>query len=144
MRLMLFVILLLVFFSCGQKVIEQPDNLISKDKMTDILYDLAIINAAKSTSPKILEEHHIVPMEYLYDKHGVDSVQFVKSDIYYASLPTEYEAIYKKVESRLEKEKKDLEEATKQKNDSVRKVSEKKRNEGKKPNIRKIVQDTLP
>jgi hypothetical protein len=83
-------LLFLVLASCGEKVIEAPNDLIEKGKMADILYDLALINAAKSTNPGILEEGGIEPMEFLYKKYGVDSVQFVKSDIYYASIPLEY------------------------------------------------------
>ena len=49
-------IFILILASCGEKVIEEPNDLIAKEKMVDILYDLALINAAKSTNPKILEE----------------------------------------------------------------------------------------
>jgi hypothetical protein len=137
-------LLFLVLASCGEKVIEAPNDLIEKGKMADILYDLALINAAKSTNPGILEEGGIEPMEFLYKKYGVDSVQFVKSDIYYASIPLEYEAIYETVATRLEKNKKDSEDARKRKNDSIQKLSEEnniKKNTGL---IRKTAQDTLP
>ena len=113
-----FMIVLCALISCGEKVMEKPDNLISKEKMTDILYDVSILNAAKNTNAAILEKKSIETMDYIYRKYGIDSVQFVKSDIYYASLPTEYESIYTDVEARLEEEKKRIEEAKSKETDS--------------------------
>ena len=101
MRRLLILTLIPLVFSCGEKVIEPPEDLIPRDKMIDILYDLAIINAAKSTDIKVLEMHELEPMAYIYEKHAVDSLQFVRSDLYYASLPLQYEGIYIEVESRL-------------------------------------------
>lgn len=119
------VILFLVLVSCGEKVVEAPDDLIPKEKMIEMLYDLSLINAAKGVNPKILEENNVVPTQFLFEKHGVDSLQFVKSDIYYASIPTAYQAIYESVAARLEKNKKDIEEERKRKSDSTRQISSK-------------------
>ncbi|NKI26148.1 DUF4296 domain-containing protein [Arenibacter sp. 6A1] len=88
--------------SCGQKkVIEKPENLIPEKEMSDILYDVAILNAAKAINTSILQEHEIDPMAYIYAKYEIDSLQFVKSDAYYASVPVVYENIYTSVENRL-------------------------------------------
>jgi hypothetical protein len=110
---------ILLLFSCVEKIIEKPENLISRTEMEEMLYELAIINAAKSTDPTILESHFDSPTSFILEKHGVDSLQFVNSDIYYASQPLVYEAIYKSVTERLEKEKSALEEAKKKANDSL-------------------------
>ena len=116
----LLIVAILVLVSCGEKLVEPPEDLIPKDKMTDVLYDLAVLNAAKNTNASILKNNNIETMQYLYEKYGIDSVQFVKSDAYYASIPLEYQAIYKTVESRLEKKKKQMEDARKKINDSTR------------------------
>ncbi len=118
-----FLLPLLVFLSCAEKVIEPPENLISKDKMIDLLYDLELLNAAKSNKHEALEKHAVETMPYLFDKYGIDSVQFVESDLYYASIPLEYEAIYKTIQERLEEKIKVLDEARKQKNESIRNKS---------------------
>lgn len=89
---------------------EQPENLIPKEKMVEILRDLAVLNAARTTNVAILRKNDLEPMPYLYAKYGIDSAQFSDSDRYYASLPEEYEAIYAKVEARLELEKEEIEE----------------------------------
>lgn len=120
MRLISCTLIVLLLASCGEEVLQKPDDLISQDKMTHILYDLAIINAAKNTNPWTLQQHHVVTMEYLYMKYGIDSAQFANSDIYYASKPVVYQAIYKKVEAQLVAEKDSLEELRRKESDSVR------------------------
>lgn len=120
-------ILFLLLSACVEKVIEAPDDLIPKDKMIEMLYDLSLINAAKGTNPKMLEENNLEPTKFLFEKYGVDSTQFVKSDIYYASIPVEYQAIYNTVADRLEKNKKDIEEERKLKSDSTRQLPQKNR-----------------
>lgn len=120
----LFLCFLAIAFSCNEKVVEPPENLIAKEKMINILYDLAIINAGKATDPQVLEGLELEPMQFIYDKYGIDSVQFVTSDLYYASLPLEYEKIYKALEARLELEKERIEKEREAANDSVRKASE--------------------
>lgn len=118
-RLFLFVALLLIS-ACAEEVVEKPEDLIPHQKMADIFYDLAIINAASSTNPGILESHDVEVMEYLYTKYGIDSLQFANSDVYYASKPLVYQAIYTVVNRRLKQEKEQLELERKRKTDSVR------------------------
>ena len=118
-KILLLIITIGTLHSCGEEVIEKPVNLISKDKMIDILYDLAIINAAKSSGPKVMENMNFEPMEYIYNKYKIDSVQFVTSDLYYASLPLEYEDIYKKLENRIVKEKERFVKSGERKKDSL-------------------------
>lgn len=117
-----FLCLLLVVViavSCVEKIIEKPEGLIPREKMTQLLYDLAILNAAKSTNSEILEVHFDSPTDFLFEQYDVDSLQFVQSDIYYASQPLVYEAIYKEVGDRLVREKENIEEARKITNDSL-------------------------
>ena len=110
---------LVLVISCVERIIEKPDDLIPREKMTQLLYDLAILNAAKSTNSALLEEHFDSPTLFLFEQYGIDSLQFVQSDLYYASQPLVYEAIYKEVAAKLEKEKNKLEEARKIVNDSI-------------------------
>lgn len=123
----LSILLCAAILACTEEVIKKPENLIPPDKMENILFDLALVNAAKNTNPNILEEHNIVTMPYIFEKYQVDSVQFVHSDIYYASKPTIYETIYKRVEARLEREKEAMEEERRRVSDSLRIEAEKLR-----------------
>ncbi|MEE1961286.1 DUF4296 domain-containing protein [Allomuricauda taeanensis] len=126
MKKLLFLLVFLMVVSCAEKVVEEPDNLIPKEKMVDILHDLAILNATKTTIGAKLDESGIDIMEFLYKKYQIDSTQFSESDLYYASLPLEYQTIYTEVETRLDKRQKAMEEATEKKNDSIRKANEKR------------------
>ncbi len=113
--------------SCKKKLIEPPDDLIPEDKMIEILYDLAVLNGIQSTNPAVIEEYKIETMPYIYDKHEVDSLQFVLSDQYYASVPEIYQSLYQEVEKRLDEQVRAMEEARKQKNDSIKQRTDKVR-----------------
>lgn len=117
----------LLFLSCGEKVVEEPENLIPKEKMESILYDLAILNSTKSAFSSVFDDTGIDIMEFLYDKYDIDSIQFSESDLYYASVPLEYQSIYESVDARIDRRKKAMEDATKNRNDSIREAQTKRR-----------------
>ncbi|WP_339707217.1 DUF4296 domain-containing protein [uncultured Kriegella sp.] len=130
-----------LFFSCNEKLIDKPENLIARDKMVEVLKDLALANAAKNTNIVVLRENDIEPTTYVFEKYGIDSIQFTQSDTYYASLPGgEYESIYTEVEQQLEDESKRLEEA-RQLNDSL--AAAKKSADAKSKSSVKKIKDSL-
>tara|TARA_R110000868_G_scaffold325809_2_gene586671 strand:+ start:3132 stop:3545 length:414 start_codon:yes stop_codon:yes gene_type:complete len=135
-RIIAFIFLLLLVSSCVEKIIKEPENLISKDKMTAIFYDLAIVTAAKNTNNEILEKNNIEAMNYIYTKHGIDSLQFIESDLYYASIPLVYKEIYENVEKKLKAEMKVMEDAKieKRKLDSIAKTKTLKKRDSIKAN----------
>lgn len=133
-----------MLIACSEKVIEKPDSLIPKDQMIDILYDMAIINAAKKTNPSYLVDRELETMSFIYQKYKIDSIQFVNSDIYYASIPMEYEAIYKVVEARLEEEKSVFDRDKTRASDSIRKIAEEQREKLRQEAIKQNEKDTLP
>lgn len=116
---------------------EKPENLIPKEKMILILNDLAIVNAAKVTNAQILMKQKIEPTTYIFTKYGIDSIQFVESDRYYASIPEEHEEIYMGVEAKLETERDHIAEIKRIK-DSIKAVEMKSTRKGL------ISKDSLP
>ena len=124
MRKIFLLIAFIILFSCGEEVIDMPVNLISKEKMIDILYDMAIINAAKINAPQVMEDRNFAPMQYIYNKYEIDSIQFVSSDLYYASKPLEYEDIYEKLEERIKKEKERFEKQNEEDKDGLNQEKE--------------------
>ncbi|MDX1362711.1 DUF4296 domain-containing protein [Arenibacter latericius] len=114
-------IILLFLISCNEEVVKKPNNLIPKDKMVTILYDVSLLNAGRSINQNVLNEYDIVPMEYIYKKHNIDSLQLVDSDTYYASLPIVYEAIYTQVKEKIENEEKSI---NAKKEEAAKKASE--------------------
>lgn len=116
MRYSFFIIVLVVFSACKKDVVEKPKNLIAQDKMSDILYDIAILNAARNTSSEVLERNNINADTYIFDKYGVDSLQFAQNSVYYASKPDIHATIFKKVEERLTSLKDSIAERMRQNN----------------------------
>ncbi|MFX0556396.1 DUF4296 domain-containing protein [Maribacter sp. CXY002] len=119
MKKVIAFVCLSLLISCGEKLIEPPANLIPRDKMILILKDLAVVNAAKGINIGVLKDNGIDPTSYVFNKYKIDSVQFVDSNKYYASIPLEYEAIYTKVDEIISKEKTEIEELKKV-NDSLK------------------------
>lgn len=106
MRTIIFIFVCVLLLRCGNSDRpEKPENLISKDKMSDVIYDVFVLNAAKGINNRILENHGIMPQEYVYKKHNIDSLQFAKSNDYYAYDIKIYESIMEKVKQKLEAEK---------------------------------------
>ena len=96
----LAIVLLIVLTSC-QSEVDKPANLISQDKMIDMFYDLAIMDAMRSHNPLSLEVRGIQPDDYVYKKYKVDSLQFATSNKYYASDIDKYKSMYAEVSKRL-------------------------------------------
>ena len=92
--------LIVLFFGCKMNSVEKPSNLIDKDKMVDILYDISLLEAIKTQnigggiSSKMGND-------YIYKKYKIDSIQFVKSNIYYASDIEEYKKMFEEIKQRL-------------------------------------------
>ena len=57
MRIIALLLTLLLLQSCHLNHTSPPEDLISEDKMVDILYDFMIINSAQGANKKILEIH---------------------------------------------------------------------------------------
>jgi hypothetical protein len=99
---------ILMMISCKDSVAEKPDNLIAENKMVDILTDISILEAIKVKNPGSLAERNIQPNEYIYKKYHIDSLQFSKSDKFYATDIDKYLKIYEKVTHNIEQKKKEV------------------------------------
>lgn len=110
--------------------------------MVNILSDLSVLNSAKNANSNILRDHNIEPTSFVFEKYEVDSLQFVTSDNYYASLPKEYEAMYVEIEALLDEEKGRLTEEKRIK-DSLS-LDNKLKNSPVKRGKEKKVKDSLP
>ncbi len=133
MRIVFFLLGIVMVAGCKEKLIDPPENLISQDRMTEILYDLAVLDGIKSTNQSILPNYEIETMPYLYEKYGVDSVQFVRSDQYYASIPQLYQKMYQEVQRRFEEQVKLIDAAKKKRNDSIKRKTDRQKDSLKEP-----------
>lgn len=84
---------------------KKPDNLISKNQMSEILHDVYLLNAARGINKKAMEKYGILPLEYIYKKYKIDSLQFALSNDYYSYDAKTYESIIENVKQKLEAEK---------------------------------------
>ena len=67
--------------------------------MEEIIYDLAILEAARTQNSSV--QNFIKPTEFIKNKYKVDSLTFAKSTQYYASDINEYKKMYDEVKERL-------------------------------------------
>ena len=96
---------LMVLIACKKNAISEPKNLIDPDKMVEILYDIAILEAIKVSNPASLQLRGIDSKTYIYKKFKIDSLQFAQSDKFYASDVVQYAKMYKKVIDQINAEK---------------------------------------
>jgi hypothetical protein len=128
----LLLTLLVGFISCKDEAVNKPDNLIAKDKMIDVMYDLSILEAMKYQNLASLDTYKVNPSQYIFKKYKIDSVQFAHSNIYYASNYTNYKEMYDDVIKRIEAKKTVMDSLVKKedeklellKADSIKKIKE--------------------
>ncbi|MDC0622635.1 DUF4296 domain-containing protein [Flavobacteriaceae bacterium] len=102
------VIIILIFvLGCNNSLTQKPIpiDLISQEKMVDIIYDMTLINVAKGVNKSILENNGIIPEQYLFNKYSIDSTLFARSNEYYSNDLKTYQMIYDNVKIKLEKNK---------------------------------------
>jgi hypothetical protein len=99
-KIILLSITVFLLFSCNNSVLEKPKNLIDEDVMIEMLYDLSVLEAMKSTH---VSNYESLPTnkELLKKKYKTDSITFAKSSQYYASDIRKYKKMYEKVKERL-------------------------------------------
>ena len=59
----------------------------------------------KGINKTLLENNGILPQEFIYKKHSIDSLQFANSNDYYAFDTEVYEGIINKVKEKIESDK---------------------------------------
>ena len=91
-----YLLIIFLFIGCSDNV---PDNLISKEKMENIIFDIMILNASSGFDLKI--DDNLLSDELIYKKHNIDSLQFFESELYYSKNPRDHYEIYAKVKIRI-------------------------------------------
>ena len=91
-----YLLIIFLFIGCSDNV---PDNLISKEKMENIIFDIMILNASSGFDLKI--DNNLLSDELIYKKHNIDSLQFFESQLYYSKNPRDHYEIYAKVKIRI-------------------------------------------
>ena len=102
MKVFYFLIMIFIIISCTDKVnYEKPQDLIGKEEMIDLLYDMHIAVGTSNVKNVHLERNRNY-MSLVHQKHGIDSTQFAVSNLYYTAHIQEYEEIFEEVERRIQ------------------------------------------
>lgn len=104
-KALFFLVIIVAFVACKEEIIKKPKKLIEKDVMINIMYDLSILEAIKYQHLTSNEDYNTNPTAFILKKYKVDSIQFAKSNSYYATDYKNYKKMYKAVTDRLEKDK---------------------------------------
>jgi hypothetical protein len=92
----LFFSALLFFIACK----HEPEGIIKKDNMANILTDIHIVDGGTYALPQLpdtLYKYALPKYLAVFKKYGTDTVQFNKSFRYYAEKPEDLDAIYDEV-----------------------------------------------
>jgi len=83
-RLIIILLFMTFTLSCSNvQEREEPDNLLSKDKMIEIYTDMIFLDAAQRSSPDDLKTYELKPSEHIFNKYKIDSTTLKESITYY-------------------------------------------------------------
>jgi len=90
MKVFLVVLLVpLLFFSCEKKEKSfEPYCKLTEAEMINVMVDFSLVKSMKSLARKDLKDSGIKPYEYLFTKHGVDSI-VIRENLKYYNLDYE-------------------------------------------------------
>ena len=98
-----FILISLILAACQDiEKTPKPKDLIPEDKMVKVLTDMSLMQSARNFNKQQFEKTGFTPQNFIYDKYGIDSLQFERSNNYYAEKYTLYEGVYRRVKDSLE------------------------------------------
>jgi hypothetical protein len=123
MKTTVYLFLSIFLMACVPKAIEEPEDLIPKDQMVDLLVDMYIATKTRNIKTVKLEKNKNY-MSFVFEKHKIDSTRFKASNEYYLYNTDKYQDIYKLVNLRIKDSLNKYEKPLKKK-DSINKANRK-------------------
>lgn len=102
MKKVIYLCFVFVVFACSDNPVQQPKNLLDEETMENILFDVAVLQAAKANSPEVLQTNNIDSKDYIYKKYKIDSATYHQNNRYYAGDVRKHKHMHKRVLARLE------------------------------------------
>ena len=97
-----FFYIIVILFGCSSPSDNKiPKDLIDPKKMENILVDIELLRAIKSTNASDKDKENNLGDLYLYKKYDIDSLQLLESKKHYSKNPKQYVLIYEAVENKL-------------------------------------------
>ena len=96
-EILLFAILLSGLSSCNSTSVKKPAQLISKDKFVKMMVDIYLIQGMNTgvNSPEAIKKISQTDLYFsVLKKYSVADTVFIRSLIYYASYPKEFEKMH--------------------------------------------------
>ncbi|EAS20371.1 hypothetical protein BBFL7_01256 [Flavobacteria bacterium BBFL7] len=102
MRKLIAILLVTIIGACsGIERTPKPDPFFDTEKMASIMTDVYLIEGSMTSNRKSFVDLGVVPDQYIYSKHGIDSISFKNNFNYYADRVEEYIEVLELVEKRL-------------------------------------------
>lgn len=102
--LIIFLVSVFAFVACEDPIVPKPKNLIKEKQMIEMLVDIHMAEAtfAKFRHDSIMKNNSSANFYYsVLDKYEVPDSVFEKSFVFYASVPRDFEKMYRKVMNKL-------------------------------------------
>lgn len=100
MKKNIVIFLLIILASCNQT--QKPENLLSKEEMIDVLYELSLYQSIKNYNYNMDTLVLNGSVNDLLAKHGLDSLSFIEQSNYYMQEDMlKYSEMYEEVAKRL-------------------------------------------
>ena len=98
-----YFVIIIIFLGCSNFNNKEtpPKNLISEEKMVEVIYEMTLMSVSKGVNRQILEKNGIIPKKYIFKKYNIDSLQFSLSNEFYSNDLDTYLSIYEKVSEKL-------------------------------------------
>jgi len=95
--ILLFAVIISGFVSCHNTTIEKPDQLIKKDKFIEMMVDIYLVQGMNTGADPTGALKKITQTDLYYSvlkKYSVADTVFIRSLMYYSSLPKDYEKMH--------------------------------------------------
>ncbi len=102
MKRILAILSIIILSSCsGIKKTPEPDPFFDTEKMAAIMTDVYLVEGSMTANRKSFVDLGVVPDEYIYEKHGIDSISFKQNFHYYADRVENFLEVFDIVDAKL-------------------------------------------
>ncbi len=102
MKKVIYLCVVFAIFACSDNPVKKPENVLDEETMENILFDVAVLQAAKANSPEVLQTNNIDSKDFIYKKYKIDSATYHQNNRYYAGDVRKHKHMHKRVLARLE------------------------------------------